>query len=87
MIMDIPPSLYAWIFTVGGAPQFYYTYDANGRELLQGVAPTTASTSDSAWVIQQSVYPNGSTSGGPSHMSVLVGVSWQNAILGLLTFP
>lgn len=84
--MQIPESYYHWILAAGGVPKFHATYDTLGRVVLEGVAPTTASDSDNAWTIQQTLYANGQWQGYTTQ-STLRDVSWSNAILGLLTFP
>lgn len=84
--MNLPEKLYDWIFAQGGLPKFHATYDASGRVVLEGVAPTTAADSDAAWTIQQTLYPDNTTA-GYSTVSTLKAVSWSAAILGLLTFP
>ena len=50
--MNIPERAYAWIFAEGGLPQFNYSYDTQGRVVLEGVAPISAKVTDNAWTIQ-----------------------------------
>jgi len=83
--MNIPEQYYAWILSAGGQIQSNWSYDSDGRIVYEGIAATSASINDPAWTVQKTLYTGSNVS--PAHQSILTGVSWAGALLGIYTFP
>lgn len=79
--MTIPEHFYRYMFSETPS-QENIEFDTNGNELYHGVAPGSASNSDTNWVIAKGIYTQISVGTASvfvmTHVSYVKGVSWTN---------